>query len=134
MKTEILKIPGIFNEVDKGLLKRFDTFHKENPEVYSKFKELSYEMRGSGKDHYSGWTIINVIRWEYDLNTRGDVFKINNDFIALYVRLLIYQDPTFAGFFELRKMKKSNRRSSDEQRYRKKVASISARQNTIGTN
>jgi hypothetical protein len=118
--SEEVKIPLIFREIDKDLLKKFKQYHLDNPHVYRKFKEYSSKMRASGVDRYSGWVIINVIRWEHDLATQGDVFKINNDFIALYVRLLIYHDRTFASFFEMRKMKESDRRSSGEERYRKK--------------
>jgi hypothetical protein len=69
-------------------------------------------MRRTGRKKYSAWTIINKIRWDRDIRTDGDVFKINNDFIALYARKLIDEDSRFDGFFELRRMKPKNRKMS----------------------
>lgn len=110
----------IFSDIDKKLLNKFKTFHLENPDVYKMFKQYALKIKATGRSKYSAWTIINVIRWEHDVRSTGDVFKINNDYIALYARLLIYHDGTFEEFFELRTMKKSDRRSSDEERYRKR--------------
>jgi hypothetical protein len=44
-----------------------------------------------------------------------DDFKINNDFIALYTRLLIWHHPVFDGFFEIRGMKRQRVQLSQEQ-------------------
>ena len=107
---------SIFEGIDKNLLKKFKAYHSKYPEIYAEFKACCYRMLGVRKK-YSAWTVINVIRWNHDLKF-SDPFKINNDFIAIFARLLIYHDPQFEGFFELRKMKGSNRRDSREERYR----------------
>jgi hypothetical protein len=79
-------------------------------------------MRSTGKKSYSGWIIANVLRWEMDIKTTGDNFIINNDFIALYVRLLIQEHPEFYSFFELRSMKPFDRRMSGEDKYRQSTS------------
>lgn len=109
----------IFDNIDKNLLIKFKKYHLENPKVYEEFKSNAFEMRKTGKSKYSAWTIINKIRWDHDIKTTGDVFAINNDFIALYARLLIHHHPEFNVFFELRTMKESDRRDSAEEKYRK---------------
>jgi len=108
---------SIFDNIDKGLLAKFKQYHQENPEVFRKFKAYAEQMKDV-RDKYSAWNIISKIRWDTDLQS-GDVFKINNDFIGLYARLLIYKAPEFLGFFELRAMKAFDRRESTEERYRK---------------
>lgn len=116
----------MFQDIDKDLLAKFKAFHLDNPHVYKKFKEYAFKIKKTGRKKYSAVTLINVIRWEHDTETTGDVFKINNDFIALYARLLIHHYPEFDNFFELRKMKAFNRRKSTDERYR-----INAKQNSI---
>jgi hypothetical protein len=95
----------LFSQADPRLLLRFIQYHEENPQVYQTFKDYAQRIKATGRGQYSGWVICQVIRWERDVQTRGDVFKLNNDFIALYSRLLIAERPEFADFLELREMK-----------------------------
>ncbi len=103
---------------DHDLVTRFEAYHRENPFVYEEFERRARAMKDAGRKKYSQWTIVQSLRWDFDLRTKGDVFRINNDFIALYARLMIHHCPEFAHFFELRAMKATDRRSSDEERYR----------------
>ena len=117
-------VPAIFRQIDPRLLARFKAFHERNPWVYREFRALAQRMKtGGSRRRYSAWVIVNVIRWHRDLSSRGDPFKVNNDFIAIYARLLIYRDPSFEGFFELRAMKSSGRKLSGEERDRRSEAS-----------
>ena len=116
---EIKRDSSIFDGIDKNLLKRFKEFHEKNAFVYQEFYKLSAKMKSNGRRKYSAWTIINKIRWDYDLKTKGDVFKINNDFIALYARLVIYNYPELSDFFSLREMKQHRRLISKEESKRK---------------
>jgi hypothetical protein len=111
----------LFANTDRDLLAKFKAFHLANGFVYEKFKEYARKIKSKGHKKYSAWTIINVIRWEEDLKTRGDVFQINNDFIALYARLLIYHFPEFEKFFELRSMKSVRRKISREESERRSL-------------
>lgn len=110
----------LFDNADRELLQRFKTFHAKNPRVYNLFKENAEKVFQTGRAKYSSRTIIEVIRWEHDLETSGDVFKINNDYIPIYARLLIHNHPKFKSFFELRTMKPVKRKISNEQRQREK--------------
>jgi hypothetical protein len=109
---------GIFPSTDPKLVRRFWEYHQANRHVFQEFRQRAAEMKAVGRTKYSGWIIINRIRWDHDLRASGDPFKINNDYIALYARLLIHEDPSFNGFFELRKMKPSGRKMSQEERDR----------------
>lgn len=110
--------PKIFENADPRLVARFKEFHEANGFVYAKFFEMALKARA--KFHkYSAVTIIHTIRWERDLQTEGEVFKINNDYIALYSRLLMWCHPDyFSNFFEIREMKPEKRLISDAQRDR----------------
>ena len=95
----------LFGNADPKLLKKFKAYHLSNPDVYSEFRKYAHRMKSTGRPRYSAWCIFNVIRWHTDLKTSGVEFKISNDYIALYPRLLIYNEPEFEGFFSIKAMK-----------------------------
>ena len=108
----------LFANIDRNLLLRFKAYHLENPNVFKSFLAASQEMRRAGRRKYSAWAIVNKIRWDFDISTKDKVFKINNESIALYARLVIYHHPEFCDFFEMRKMKPSDRSEGSEEKYR----------------
>jgi len=110
------RIVELFDGVaDARLVVRFADYHALNADVYGDFVARAHQARKTGRRRYSQWTIIQSIRWDRDMRTRGDVFKVNNDFIALYVRMAIADEPRFDGFFELRAMKPYGRKQSHEE-------------------
>lgn len=123
LKWDCNKESEIFDNADPKLITRFREFHEKHPEVYFMFFQRSVEIMTRGFKKYSAQTILYTIRWENDLKSSGEeAFKINNDYIALYSRLLIYHHPIiFEGFFEQREMKPSRRQVSDLQRERELV-------------
>ena len=92
----------LFGHYPKKTIQGFVDFHRANPHVYEEFKRLAFKMRTSGRKKYSSKMIINVIRWNIDLTTTGDEFKINDRYQSLYGRYLILHHPEFEDFFELR--------------------------------
>lgn len=106
----------LFDHYSEKTLTRFKKFHKENPEVYELFKELAFKMKATGKKKYSARTIFEVMRWDYDLRTSGEVFELNNDFTSIYARLLVFHYPEMNGFFELRVEKNKGIKSLEQQR------------------
>ena len=109
---------AILWEADPDLVERFHGYYERNPDVYEEFAKLATDMKKTGRKKYGAWVLVQALRWHRDLQAVGDVFKINNDYIALYARLLVHDDPVFEGFFEMRRMKASDRRQSSEERYR----------------
>lgn len=103
----------LFGDCDRSLLDRFRKFDLENPDVYSKFVGLSTTMAKKGRTAYSAWAIINKIRWDHDIETEGDVFKISNDFIGLYARKLILNQPAMLVFFDIKPMKRERSTSAE---------------------
>lgn len=103
-----------FSKYPPEVLNRFKKFHKENPQVYEEFVNTAKRMKRTGRTRYSARTIIEVLRWTRDIGTTGEVFKINDDYVPIYVRLLIHNYPEFNGFFELRKIRSGGFKSSEQ--------------------
>ena len=76
---------------DKKL--KWRAWHKENPHVYDTFEKYAFDVIDAGKKKTSAWLIINRIRWEYEIETKGSEFKISNDYIAYYSRLFMAYHP-----------------------------------------
>jgi hypothetical protein len=108
---------GLFDGYPPIVLERFKEWHHQNPHIYQQFKQLAYKMLATGRKRYSARTIMEVMRWHYDLKTTGDVFEVNDNFTPIYVRLLIHNHPEFSEFFELRAVR-SRGISSEEHRRR----------------
>ena len=81
------------------------SWHKKNPQVWDKFKEYTLEAINSGRSHYSHWAIVNRIRWNREIETKGGEFKISNDYICFYARLFHAKHPEHGDFFSLKLLK-----------------------------
>lgn len=86
-------------------VKKFLKFKSENPQVFDHFAKMAKQIKRTGREKYSARTIFEVLRWHLDIETHGEVFKISNDFIPMYVRLLISQEPDFEEFFTIKRKK-----------------------------
>lgn len=91
---------------DRTIDEAFAEFHEAHPEVYEHFKTLANQLRSRGHKRYGAKGIVEVIRF-HRATTGPDVngFKINNNFTSRYARMLIEEDPSFDGFFEMRRLK-----------------------------
>lgn len=83
---------------------RFWDYHRKNPRVYRLFHQFALEILYAGRKRYSIWALANRIRWFVDIETRdsNSRFKISNDYLALYARLLVFRDARFDGLFKLK--------------------------------
>lgn len=96
----------------KAEYERFVRFHEENPHIYRLFKRFTFEAIRAGHKKLSAWLIINRIRWETDVVTkggeydpeRGSYYKIANGYVALYARMFQKDHPKHHEIFNLRKL------------------------------
>jgi hypothetical protein len=88
------------------LMNRFNNFNRDNPEVYELFKRFTFQAINKGHTRLSAWMIANRIRWETQIETVNDDYKISNDYIALYSRKFMKDYPQHDGFFRIKPMKR----------------------------
>lgn len=75
----------------------------KNPQIYLAFKRQALRMAQSGRKRYSARTIVEVIRWNTDLEDSGSTFKINDHYTPGMARLFMAEyGARFPKFFELR--------------------------------
>lgn len=85
---------------------RFEEYHERNPEVFELFVQFTREVMRSGYEHYGAWATFQRIRWHIDMEThQRDGFKISNDYISRYVRMLETVFPEYSGFYKTRPLK-----------------------------
>jgi hypothetical protein len=111
------------------LLAQFFNFHRANPLVFREIVKRANEIKAAGWDSYAMRIIVESIRWDFDRRvrvvkaTKSDVFKINDHYVPMYVRLLIGRYPEFDGFFELRAAN-GHGWFSEEERFRRAAAGL----------
>ena len=81
----------------------FVAFHRSNPQVYAGIERLALELWRKRRPPRIGIAMLyETLRYTTLLQTEGDAFKLNNNFRALYARLLVDRWPELAGVVELR--------------------------------
>lgn len=88
------------------LQKAFDQYHAENPHVYELFRGFALQVIGAGYKKFGAASIFERARWEMNMKTAGDSFKLNNNYRAFYSRMFMVEFPQHDGFFETREQKK----------------------------
>jgi hypothetical protein len=95
----------LFGEADPRLVQRFFIYHAKNPGLYGLYLKYAREAKDRGRGRFSSWMIGNRVRWYTSVETSGPLYKLTNDYFALYSRLIVFEFPEFDGFFEMRAMK-----------------------------
>jgi hypothetical protein len=84
------------------ITKKFWEFHQNNPTVYTQLRDLAIQLKNAGHRKYGMKGLFEVLRWQRALQTRGSTFKLNNNYTALYARLLMHNELSLSNFFDLR--------------------------------
>ena len=79
----------------------FKKYHEENPQIYTEFKRLAYQLINRGYKHIGSKQIFEVIRWN-SMVSGNDGFKVNNTYTSDYARLFEKDHPLYAGIFRKR--------------------------------
>lgn len=82
------------NKVD-----RFLKWHGQNLWVWEEFQRLALGAIKEGVKKWSADNILHVIRWDVR-TTKGDKFKVTNDWTSIYSRMFTRKYPRFSKFFD----------------------------------
>jgi hypothetical protein len=94
---------------EKSIDERFQAFKEEHPDVLAMFRRFACELRAAGHQRAGAKLIWERLRWERMTSAHGSgVPALNNNFTSRLARWLIEEDPTFDGWFEMRRLKTSD--------------------------
>ena len=96
----------------------FVRYHKDNPQVYQKFREITLQTIQKGFKRFGAKGIFEIMRWQTGVEG-GDKYKVNNNYTSYYSRLFEREFPQYKGFFRMRKSK------YDEDKYEQKSKEVS---------
>jgi hypothetical protein len=84
------------------MAERFVEFHRLNPQVYVAIVDIARDLVALGFAKCGMKMIFERLRWLSAIETKGDEFKLNNNYTSFYARLVMEAEPDLAGFFETR--------------------------------
>lgn len=98
-----LAISPCFSTRDPDRIEReFWEFHLANPRVYEELRDHALHLRRKGRAHYGIGALFEVVRFHRAMQTRSSALKLNNNYRALYARLLMENEPELRDFFRTR--------------------------------
>lgn len=85
---------------------RFEKFHGEHPEVIREIRSIALKMKARGFRSYSIMTIYGAARYRLSLES-GEDYKLNNNYMPYYSRLVMETTPELSGFFRTKELSQS---------------------------
>jgi hypothetical protein len=87
---------------DPGEAARFAEYHAQNPQVYEVLRRFALEAKAAGRERLSINMLHERARWFTTVEEIGGDYKLNNNWRPFYSRLLMTNEPSLAGFFQIR--------------------------------
>jgi hypothetical protein len=81
----------------------FADFHRDNPHVYVRLRALALRLKDRGRPFYGIKALTEIVRFEQAMETTDPDYKINNNYTALYARMLMDLEPELRDFFRTRR-------------------------------
>lgn len=95
----------LFEPRKKSISQGFKDFHAAHPEVYVELVKLATKAKLRGRRKWGVKALFEVLRWQRefsDLPSDAEDFKLNNNYTALYARLIMENETFLANYFETR--------------------------------
>lgn len=85
---------------------RFEAFHAANPQIYDYLVSRALAIQRNTNIRRMGIAMLfELLRYDGMIQTRGDSYKLNNDFKSRYSRYIMASVPYLEGFFTTRELK-----------------------------
>jgi hypothetical protein len=87
------------------MIERWMNWISENPNVFTLFEKYAIDAIKAGRKRFGGQMIVERIRWYSTVETKGDDYKIRNEFVAFLTRMFEERNPEYKGFFYMKRSK-----------------------------
>lgn len=96
-------------EQPQTLTERFVQFDQANPDFYDALVRHArrYLLR-TGAHRVGIQRLIEIARWDLEVETAATDFKVNNDFAAFYSRLIAHREPDLVDAFPMRRAREAD--------------------------
>lgn len=96
-----------FWDYGDSLQAAYEVWRRQNPHIYAAFKRSALALKTAGRKRYGAKAIAEHMRYHQAMQSQGDPWKINNNFVSRMARELLAEMPEeFEGFLELRKLQR----------------------------
>lgn len=95
-------------QTGKSIDQAFEEYIRDNPAIYNYFVSFAIQWIRAGAKKISSKQIIGRIRWEVEVETKGDQakeFKINDAFSSRISRKFIEDYPEYSERLEFRHLR-----------------------------
>jgi hypothetical protein len=81
----------------------FLKFHEDNPGVYKRLVSLALEWKEAGHNKVGIAMLYEVMRWTAGLMNKDiEGYTLNNNYRAYYARMIMFNEPSLRGMFDVR--------------------------------
>lgn len=106
-EVSTLHVDRVVSDSPDSIRGRFLKFHRENPDVYTESVKIARYLRiDVGLNRVSMSLIWERLRWLHTVETKGEPFRLGNDYRSEYARLIMEQEPDLRGLFKLGKLRR----------------------------
>lgn len=92
----------------KTIDQSFEAYVKDNPSIYQHFVSFALAWIRTGAKKISSKQIVGRIRWEVEVETKGDQareFKCNDAFTSRFARKFASDYPEYSELIEFRQLR-----------------------------
>lgn len=90
---------------DSTAQQKFEKYHRDNPHVLERLIAMTDQAVAKGHRCIGIKLLFEVLRWETMISTKGDEYKINNNYAPRYARLIEQVRPDLEGVFRKRELR-----------------------------
>lgn len=84
------------------IFRAYERWDEENPQFWPMFVEASIALANAGRRRIGAKLVFEHLRYSSLLQTKGDVFRVNNNYSAIYARRFMLEYPEHGELFETR--------------------------------
>jgi len=103
-ELDLSPLVHVEHDLEATLAERFTAFHLANPHVADTLESLADSWLLL-HDRIGVKALFERCRWESGIQTRGDIWRLNNSWTSFYARLLIERRPEWQDAISLREQR-----------------------------
>mgnify|MGYP000877982731 CR=1 FL=1 len=84
---------------------KFAQWLDQNQHVLRVFVDRALAAQAAGRTRIGAKRLVEAMRWDTQLTTQGDEFRLNNNYVSRLARAAVKRRPELASLFEFRELR-----------------------------